>query len=256
MWSFARAFAVIVLVTSSSVHSDELRPFDRMDVFDLEWVSDPQISPDGRHVVYARNGMDIMTDGKWSRLWIAETDGANPVPLTGRDVNESNATWSPDGSRIAFTSKSENGTEIYVAWVESGKVARLSELDRSPKSLSWSPDGSQIAFRMLVPEKPVVLVNTPEKPKGAEWQDAPRVTARLKYEADGSGYMEPGFEQFFVIPALGGAPRQITSGEFRHSGRAQWSRDGKSLVFSGSRNEDWGAQVPQFGDLQRVRRNG
>lgn len=231
--------SIFFLQATAGVLADDVRPFERMDVFGLEWVSDPQIAPNGRRIVYVRNGMDVMTDGKWSRLWLTDSDGSNNTPLTGRDVNESNPTWSPDGTRIAFTSKSENGTEIYVTWVESGKTTRLTQLNRPPKGLSWSPDGSQIAFRMLVPEESVVLVKAPKKPDDAEWSDAPRVTARLKYETDGAGYVEPGFEQFFVISALGGSPRQVTDGNFRHGGTVQWSQDGNSLIFSGNRNDGW-----------------
>jgi Tol biopolymer transport system component len=230
---------VLLLHAPFGAMAQDTRPFERMDVFGLQWVSDPQISPDGRRVAYVRNGMDVMTDGTWSRLWLTDADGGANTPLTGRDVNESSPAWSPDGSRIVFTSSSENGTEIFVTWAESGKVARLTELNRSPKGLSWSPDGTQIAFRMLVPEEPVVLVKAPTKPDDAEWSEEPRVTARLKYETDGSGYIEPGYEQFFVISALGGAPRQITSGNFRLGGTPQWSMDGNSLVFSGNRNGRW-----------------
>jgi len=204
--------------------ADDLRPFERMDVFELEWVSDPQISPNGRRVVYVRNGMDVMSDGKWSRLWLIDTDGSDNVPLTGRDIKESNPVWSPDGRRITFTSESDAGTEVFVVWVETGKSTRLTQLNRAPKGLSWSPDGAHIAFSMLVPEDPA---------------DEPRVTTRLKYERDGSGYIEPGYEQFFVISALGGTPRQVTHGDFKHEGTPQWSRDGGSLIFSGNRNDDW-----------------
>ncbi|HNP62476.1 MAG TPA: S9 family peptidase [Woeseiaceae bacterium] len=239
MKHFLSAILTLLLLSSGIALSDELRPFERMDVFGLEWVSDPQISPNGRHVVYARNGMDVMTDGKWSRLWLVDTDGGNNLPLTGRDVNESNPVWSPDGKRIAFTSSTDAGTEIFVVWVDSGKSTRLTQLNRSPGGLSWSHDGSQIAFSMIVPEDPVVLVSAPAKPDGATWPDAPRVTARLKYESDGSGYIEPGYRHFFVVPALGGTPRQVTSGNFRHDGTPQWSPDDRALVFFGNRNDDW-----------------
>ena len=232
-------FIVAYLALVGVAHADERTPFDRMDVFELEWVSNPQISPDGRRVVYNRNGMDVMADRKASRLWIVNEDGSANVPLTGRDVSESGAVWSPDGSRIAFTSSTENGSEIHVYWLENGKTARLTQLERSPRGLSWAPDGQQIAFSMLVPEDAPVLVSAPKKPEGAEWADSPRVTTRLKYERDGSGYIETGYNHFFIVPAIGGSPRQVTSGLFHHSGTPQWSADGQSLIFSANRNDDW-----------------
>ena len=235
----ASVLSALLLQFSIIALADDLRPFERMDVFELEWVSDPQISPTGRRVVYVRNGMEVMSDGKWSRLWLIDTDGSDNVPLTGRDTNESNPVWSPDGRRIAFTSESDAGTEVFVVWVETGKSARLTQLNRAPKGLSWSPDGTQIAFSMLVPEDPVVLVTAPDMPDDADWPDAPRVTTRLKYERDGSGYVEPGYEHFFVISALGGTPRQVTHGDFKYQGTPRWSRDGVSLIFAGNRNDDW-----------------
>ncbi len=232
-------FSIFLLVACGLSSAADRTLFDRMDVFELEWISNPQISPDGRRVVYNRNSMDVMTDGATSRLWIINVDGSGNAPLTGRDVAESGATWSPDGSQIAFESRTENGSEIHVYWLANGKTARLTQLDRSPNGLSWSPDGQQIAFSMLVPEAPPVLVLPPAKPKGAEWADEPRVTTRLKYERDGSGYIETGYNHYFVVPAIGGSPRKITAGMFHHTGSPQWSADGQSLVFSGNRNEDW-----------------
>jgi dipeptidyl aminopeptidase/acylaminoacyl peptidase len=231
--------STVLLAAFCVSNASESVLFDRMDVFELEWVSSPEISPDGRRVVYSRNSMDVMKDRKASRLWVVNVDGTDNLPLTGRDVSESNAVWSPDGSRIAFLSATENGSEIHVYWLATGKTARLTQLERSPQGLSWSPDGQQIAFSMLVPEKPPVLISPPEKPDDAEWADAPRVTTRLKYERDGSGYIETGYKHYFVIPAVGGSPRQITTGMYHHTGSPQWSKDGNALIFSGNRNENW-----------------
>jgi len=61
----------------------------------------------------------------------------------------------------------------------------------------------------------------------------------LYHEADGQGYIDPGFHHIFVIPADGGAPRQITSGNFHHKGTLSWSADGDAIYFSGNRNPDW-----------------
>ena len=244
-------FLMCLLVVSQTTDAAERTSFERMDVFELEWVSSPQISPDGRRVAYNRNSMDIMTDRAASRLWIIRTDGSGNVPLTGRDVSESGAVWSPDGSRVAFTSATENGAEIHVHWLADGKTARLTQLNRSPRGLSWSPDGEQIAFSMLVAEESPVLVSAPEKPDDAMWADEPRVTTRLKYERDGSGYIETGYNHYFVVPAVGGSPRQITSGTFSSHGDARVVCRRQGAHFFGQPKRRLGTRIPELGDLPR-----
>ncbi len=232
-------FVLLYLFTSAYVLAQE-KPFSNMDVFDLEWVEDPQISPDGDQIVYVRRGMDIMEDRRTSALWMINSDGTHHRKLTSRTADESNPLWSPDGSRIAFTSSDEvHGAEIFIYWVESGKTARISQLERSPRGLSWSPDGNYIAFSMHVPEPNPVLVSPPQKPDGAEWAEHPRVTTRLNYEQDGVGYLEPGYSHLFVINADGGSVRKITSEDYHHSSRPAWTPDGEYLIFSANRRADW-----------------
>jgi len=222
------------------VQAQEIKKFSDMDVFELEWAQDPQISPNGQHIVYVRRGMDKMKDRRTSRLWMMNADGSAHMKLTQRDVNESNPRWSPNGSRIAFSSPAEgNGSEIFIYWVESGAMARITQLERSPRSMKWSPDGTQLAFVMHVPESNPVLVKSPKKPRGADWADPPRVTTRLNHEADGVGYLEPGYSHIFVVPATGGTARQVTSGDYHHSGTPAWTKDGKKLIFSANRHENW-----------------
>jgi dipeptidyl aminopeptidase/acylaminoacyl peptidase len=213
-------------------------PFTSMDVFDLEWVSDPQISPDGDYIVYERNSMDIMEDKRISRIWMIKTDGTEHQKLSSNDVSESKPRWSPDGTRIAFVASTEAGSELFVYWLKTNKTARLSQLENSPGNLAWSPDSKQIAFTKFVDGSELSLVQGSTKPKGATWADAPRITSRVKHERDGSGKMKPGFTHIFVIPAEGGTARQITSGNFNH-GEPSWSKDGKDLFFSANLNEDW-----------------
>lgn len=232
-------FLILLLCFACQLLAQNKAPFTQMDVFDLEWVSSPQISPNGDWIVYQRRGMDIMKDRRTSRLWLMQADGSDHRKLTSNDINESSAVWSPDGSRLAFVSGSDQGSEIYVYWLASGVMARLTQLERSPSGLSWSPDGNHLAFSMLVPGKELKLVSGPRPPKGADWAATPRVTTRVKHEADGSGYLEPGFSHYFLISAEGGSARQLTSGNFHHRGTPQWTPDGKQLIFSANRIDDW-----------------
>ncbi|MBV6646808.1 MAG: S9 family peptidase [Cyclobacteriaceae bacterium] len=221
-----------------SSFAQERLPFQELDVFQLEWVADPQISPDGKRVVYRRMGMSIMKDRKVGNLWVINSDGTDHRKLTSYDGNESSARWSPDGKRIAYTRSTDQGSEIHIYWTESMQTARITQLEKSPGSITWSSDGKQIAFTMTVAQKPPVLVQPPKKPKDAQWAKPPRVTDRMRHERDGSGYIEPGFTHILVVPSEGGSPRQVTSGNFHHR-NPNWTPDGKNILFSGNRNEDW-----------------
>ena len=214
--------------------------FRNLDVFELQYVRDPQISPDGTKIVYVRTEMDIMKDGRTSSLWIINSDGTNHQKLTSNTFNESNPVWSPDGKRISFISSSddENGSEIHVYWMNSRQYSSISQLDGSPRSLKWSPNGNYLAFIMFVPEKTLQLVSPPRKPKNANWAEKPRITDRLKHEADGSGYMKEGFSQIFMISSTGGKPIQVTKEKFNHYS-FDWMSGSDGFVFSSNYTEDW-----------------
>lgn len=218
---------------------NRLPAFKASDVFELEWASEPQIAPDASQIVYRRNGFDIMSDQAVGNLWILHTDGSNHRKLSAREENEYGAQWSPDGKRIAFISSTDQGSELYMYWMESGQLARLSHLENSPNHLVWSKDGQQLFFTQFVATKAPVLIQMPPKPKGAKWAAPARITDRLKHEADGRGYVPTGFTHVFSIPADGGTPRQLTSGDFNHRGPLSISSDGQSVYFSANRNDDW-----------------
>ena len=231
---------IIFFISFQIVSSQEQKTaFHSLDVFSLEWASNPQISPDASQIIYRRNGFDIMKDNPKGNLWILNSDGSLHRKLTSREVNESQAKWSPNGDRIAFVSSTDEGSELYMYWVKTGQIAKLSQLEMSPGNITWSPDGKQIAFTMFKAEKPPVIVKMPAKPKGANWAKPARITNRLKHEQDGRGYMKPGFTHIFIIPAQGGTPRQITSDNYNHSGSLSFSPSDNSIYFSANRIEDW-----------------
>ena len=231
---------VICTFFSLSIFADETaRAFGAMDVFELEWASDPQISPDGQEVIYRRMGFDIMKDKRRGNLWRVRADGENHQKLTNFEGNETSPQWSPDGQRIAYVKNAgKEGAEIYVLWLDSGRSARITHVEGSPSHLRWSPTGTHIAFAMTAKTAAPLLVKRPSAPEGAKWADKPRVTDRLYHERDGSGYVEPGFSHVYVVPAEGGTPRQVSEGNFHHR-KPEWRSDGRALTITGNRSENW-----------------
>jgi|UPI0002F8A2AD dipeptidyl aminopeptidase/acylaminoacyl peptidase len=216
------------------------RRFTGADLFDLAIAADPQISPDGRHIAYVRRANDIMTDRAVSSIWLIDTATGRETPLAGQDGPAFSPRWSPDGSRLAYVSAAGGSAQLWVRWMDGGEAVRLTGLPTSPSSLTWAPDGRSIAYTMLVKDEGARLGSAPaNKPEGAKWAEPLDVRTLLTYRADGQGYVEPGFEKIFLIPATGGAPRQLTFGPYHDGGPLSWSRDGRTLYFSANRQAEW-----------------
>ncbi|PQJ33600.1 peptidase S9 family protein [Salinibacter sp. 10B] len=224
---------------ASAQYAQDSLNFDLEHVFDLEYATDPQLSSDGNHVVYARTFMDKRADRRSTRLWMVGTDGTGHRPITDPDTRASQPRWSPSGDRVAYVAATEDGAEIYVRWMDSGQTARLTQLEQSPGGLSWGPDGERLAFTMFVEAQDKPFAKMPSPPEGADWAERPDVVTQTYYRSDGGGYTEKGYTQVFTLPASGGTPRQITSAPYDHGGTPKWTPDGETLLLSANRHEDW-----------------
>ena len=221
---------ILISVLVSTVQAQESDHFTDMDVFGLEWVANPQISPDGGYVAYVRTSLDVMQDRKRSEIWIIESGGSDHR----RVAAGSSPIWSPAGDKMAYVSDGQ----IHVRWMDRGETATLTQLLKSPRAISWSPNGQHIAFNMLVPYPAPILIDPPSPPPNATWADPPIMEDRFKNRQDGVGYLDFGYDHLFVVSVEGGTAVQVTSGDYQHSDGAVWTPDSKHLVFSSNRTED------------------
>ena len=220
------------LQTATAQVSNQL---EMLDIFNLEYISDPQISPDGSKVIYVRNFKDVMTDRNLSNLWIVNFDGSKNRPLTTGDQNDRSPRWSNDGSRIVYSSNKSGKNEVYLRWMDTGEERVLINTEKSAGNLAWSPDDKHLAFNMFVAKAKPSPIKMPAAPKGAKWNAPPKYVDDLTWRRDGVGELPGGSQQLFTVPVSGGTPRQLTEGEFNHAG-ATWSPDGKYLYFSTNMN--------------------
>lgn len=230
-----RFLLLVLLLASSSLAQMEKGKLALNLYLEMEGVSDPQISPDGLQIIYTRQRVDKMNDSRESSLWIMNSDGSKSRFL----IDGSSPQWSPDGSRLAFLAKGHpKGTQLFVRWMDAeGAVTQLTHVEKSPSNIRWSPDGKRLAFNMLVPEKERWEIKLPSKPEGGKWTEGPKIIDRLNYRRDRQGFLEEGFRHVFIVPADGGTPRQLTSGDYDHNS-PEWTPDGREIVMSGLRVED------------------
>jgi dipeptidyl aminopeptidase/acylaminoacyl peptidase len=236
-----KAFAMLLLFAApAAAQEGPSRIFEARDLFSLEAASDPQISPDGSKIAYVRRSGDIMTDRMRPTIWLIDTKSGEQAPLAAGPGAHSQPRWSPDGRRLAYVSTAEGGSaQLFVRWLASGESVRITGLPDSPTSLAWSPDGRQIAYTMFVPGDGMKLGSLPAKPDGAQWAPPLEIHSDLQYRTDEEGYLKPGFSHIFLVPADGGAPRQLSFGSVHDNGPLSWSRDGRSIVFSSNRAPNW-----------------
>ena len=232
-----RKFLLMTLV-SINAFSQTSNIFEPIDVFDLEYVSNTQISSNGDKVLYQRNFNDIMTDESFSNIWLINYDGTNNRPITTGNFKDNSPKWSNKGDKFIFKSNREGKSQIFLYDLNNNSIQKLTNYQYSIESIQWSPDDNYILFSSFIDSERDTLIEMPDKPKGAKWNDPPVEISDLNYRYDSSGYRKPGEVQFFTIPINGGTPRQISNIKpEKRAGQGVWLGNDK-IIFSANLNED------------------
>ncbi|MFW5652427.1 MAG: S9 family peptidase, partial [Planctomycetota bacterium] len=209
----------------------------------IRYLSDPQISPDGRSMLFTQREADPDKPKAYrTNIWISDLDGddiTEPRQLTysGKDQG---ARWSPDGSRIAFVSRRlDSRPQIFVLdYAAGGEAQAVTELpEGSIGHYLWSPDGSRIAFAFR--EQHAHWTEDAKKKRGdANESDPPRIVEDWWYRLDGDGYF---LEQRYSLRCLDLDSREVetlytedTLGWFDFD----WSPEGDTIVIATNRDAE------------------
>ena len=188
-------------------------PFSPADLWTWRSASDPQISADGRSVVYVETWNDREKNAAFSNLWLVSADGNQRRPFTTGPWNDRAPRWSPDGARIAWLSD-RGGASLQVQAIQAAGPVEIAVPGGPPLSLAWSPDGRWLAYTAWVPKKPAQA-----------WAPAALLP-----------FLEPfahaGSMEIFLVPASGGAPRQFTHDSFVGRSPPVWMPDGQWILNS------------------------
>jgi dipeptidyl aminopeptidase/acylaminoacyl peptidase len=240
------AFLSCAFVSATSATSAALKLEDYLN---LVTVGDPQISPDGKLVVFRRYAIDPSKDSEEGELWIMRADGKD-----ARRLGDGwNARWSPQVGVIAFVATVADKPEIFVRTLrgplaeDAGEPRRVTDDKLGHGSLAWSPDGKSIAFVASVPdERDPWPIDLPANPSGKNWSAGPQVVLSGQARTGVASY-KSSFQHIFVTDVESGATRQITRGPWdvgakfsaaSFAGGLEWSLDSRTVFFDGWTGEE------------------
>jgi dipeptidyl aminopeptidase/acylaminoacyl peptidase len=150
--------ALLVFAFTLPVLAQAKHPFTFEDMMKLKRVGDPQVSPDGKWVIFSVVDVDLEANTKTPHVWIvplargaADASSAQAERILIADQDADRPRWAPDGKRFAFLSTKEGGSQVWIAEFDgaAGSVASVKQwtfVATEAGGESWSPDGKNILF--------------------------------------------------------------------------------------------------------------
>jgi len=220
------------------------------DLTRVVFVTDPQLSPDGRWIAFVVTSLSDERDEYLSNIWVVDAAGGVPRRFTAGPRRDTEPRWSPDGTRLAFLSERapKDKLQLYVMPADGGEPTKLTALENGVGGAAWSPDGSRLAF-----VSPVGGQREPESEEEKRKSRPARVITSVKYRFNGEGFVYDRRPHVFVVSTDGSAPLQITDGDFIDADPV-WSPEGESIVFASARHAE--RDDDDASDLWRVPAKG
>lgn len=213
------------------------------DLFRLQDVGDPEVSPDGKWVAYTVSTIDTTADKRLTDIWMVNWEGTQDIRLTYANENSASAPrWSPEGKYLSFTSDrpgKAKGSQVWVLDRQGGEARQLTDTKNHLSYYAWSPDGKKLLLGIAEDKQAESEGKDKEKDKEKE-KPKPIVIDRYHFKQDIEGYIStetmPTLIYLFDIETR--KLEKLTTDTKYNEQNAVWSPDGTHIAYVSNHDPD------------------
>jgi dipeptidyl aminopeptidase/acylaminoacyl peptidase len=230
-------FTILLSFLVFTTHAQKKFEFD--DVNKFIYITDPQISPDGKSILLVVTSPDYEENKNNSEICLVEVSTGNVRKLTNSRPSARHPRWSPSGEYVAYIAMDGIGEEaqnqIFVLAMNGGEPVKITNSGTGVQKFAWKPDGRDIAF---------VQEDEPENKKELErGYDAFEIKFNSMFLN-----AKPMLSHIWLASIRGGESKRLTSGQWSlpagdPAPPLSWSPDGKKIVFQKNESPYSGERV-------------
>ncbi len=205
-------------------------------------ISDVQVSPDGRMILYGVTHYDLAENKGTRDLYVLPLAGGDPVNITRSDVSESGAAWRPDGRRIGFLRSVDGSTQLFEMDPDGDNVRQLTKVEGGITGFGYAPDMAHIYYTARVKVRETPHDRYPDLGKANAYIADDLMYRHWDRWHDGT------FSHVFVTPysedridegldIMEGEPWDSPLPPFGGSSQISWSSDGQYLAYTAKKKE-------------------
>lgn len=237
---FILSIGLILIMNFSFALSATTHPFSVHDMLAMDRISDPQVSPDGKWIVFTLRKTDLDANRGRTDLWIVDVEGKNLRQFTSHSTGDFNPRWSSCGKYIWFLSTRSGSSQVWGIDLSGGEAQQFTNLPLDVGNLVVSPDGKHIAFTMEIFIDLKSVQKTKEKlDEIANAQATGKIYDRL-FIRHWDTWLDGRRSHLFVMPISGGEPVDVMPGmdadapskPFGGPEEITFTPDGKGIIFA------------------------
>ncbi|MBI1825414.1 MAG: S9 family peptidase [Planctomycetes bacterium] len=253
---FLIAIPIVAVCSIAAATDTKPHPFSIHDMLAMKRISDPDVSPDGKRVVFTVRTTDIEANKGRTDLWLVNVDGTGLRQLTSDPANDGSGKWSPDGKSIYFVSSRGGSSQIWRIAPDGGEAEKVTNEPLDVGGFVISRDGNHLAYSMEVfPD-----LSPADTKKKLDEKAKEKVTGQLYdhlFIRHWDTWANGTRSHLFVAPIGGGTAVDVMKGvdadspskPFGGSDEFTFTPDGKSIVYTArdvGREEAWSTNLDLF----------